>query len=160
MPSLFKKNTGTTKTGFTLIEIMITMALFILLAGIGVGAYFSYYSSSLIKNDINNVNTLIRENRFRALKNPTGDDYGIHINSAERKIIGFRDTYNPVSNENIEVELEQLDISDLSLNPEIGVTNEILFEAQTGKTQNYGSFTISENNFSYTININSQGVVE
>ena len=155
-----KKTAGAKERGFTLIEIMITMALFILLAGIGVGAYFSYYSFSLIKNDMNQVNTLIRDTRFKALKNPLTDNYGIHIDSATRTITSFRDTYNPVNTENIDVELEQLDITDLSLNPNIGTTDEILFEAQTGKTQNDGSFTLSENNYSHTIIINPQGVVE
>jgi prepilin-type N-terminal cleavage/methylation domain-containing protein len=148
------------KRGFTFIELMIVMSLFILLASIGMGAYFQYYSLSLMNADIDSTITLIRNTRFKALKNPTNDNYGIHVNPVTETITGFRDTYNATSNENINVKLEQLKVLNLNLNPDIGTTNEILFESQTGKTQNYGDFTIGENDFSYTITINSQGVIE
>jgi prepilin-type N-terminal cleavage/methylation domain-containing protein len=155
---LFK--TENKKRGFTFVEMMIVMSLFILLASIGMGAYFQYYSLSLMNADIDNTITLIRNTRFKALKNPTNDNYGIHINPVTKTITEFRDTYNVMSTENINVELEQLKVLNLNLNPNIGVTDEILFESQTGKTQNYGNFIIGEDDFSYTITINSQGVIE
>jgi prepilin-type N-terminal cleavage/methylation domain-containing protein len=164
MPTCYTENTGIIKTnqkkGFTFIELTITMSLFIILASVGLGAYFQYYSFSLINADVQHTENLIRETRFKALKNPTGSDYGIYINPATRTLTGFKDTYNPFDDENVEVKLEQLDITDLSLNPNIGTTNEILFERQTGKTQNSGSFTIGNNEFSQTFTINSQGVVD
>ena len=146
--------------GFTFVEIIITMSLFLILSGIGMGAYFKYYSFSLIKTDISNIMEIIKNTRFKALKNPTSDNYGIHIDSVTKTITGFHDAYNPLDTTNIDVELEQLEILELNLNPDTGITNEIIFEAQTGKTQNYGSFTIGNNNYSYIININPQGVVE
>ncbi|MBU0577986.1 hypothetical protein KJ742_06575 [Patescibacteria group bacterium] len=147
------------KKAFSFIEVIITTSLFLLLAGIGIGSYFQYYSFSLIKSDVDHTLTLVKQTRFKALKNPTNDNYGIHIDPVTRMITGFRDSYNPLDSENITIELEQLGITDLSLNPSVGVTNEILFETQTGKTQNSGSFTIGNDNYSYTININPQGVV-
>ncbi|MBU0727780.1 hypothetical protein KKA95_03785 [Patescibacteria group bacterium] len=144
---------------FSFIEVIITISLFLLLAGVGVGAYFQYYSFSLVKADVNNVLTLIGQTRFKALKNPTSEDYGIHIDVPTRTITGFRKTYSPFDTENTVVQLEQLNITDLSLNPSIGVTDEIIFQTQTGKTDNYGNFTIGDANYSYTININAQGVV-
>jgi prepilin-type N-terminal cleavage/methylation domain-containing protein len=147
--------------GFTFIEIMLTMSLFLILAGIGVGAYFKYYSFSLIKNDVSNAMTLIKQTRFSALKNATGSDYGIHIDTMGRMLTGFKgDVYNPSDSENKTVKFDQLNILTLDLNPNIGSTNEIVFQAQTGKTLNYGSFIIGNDVYSYTININPQGVVQ
>jgi prepilin-type N-terminal cleavage/methylation domain-containing protein len=152
----FKNN----KKGFTFIEIILTTSLFLILAGVGVGVYFKYYSFSLIKNDISNVMTLIKQTRFSALKNATGSDYGIHIDVPGRAITGFKGVYSPSDSENKTVRLEQLDIMELSLNPNIGSTNEVIFQVQTGKTLNYGDFTIGNETYSYTININPQGVVQ
>ena len=153
------KNKVNEKKAFSFIEVIITMSLFLLLAGIGIGAYFQYYSFSLIKTDVNNTVNLIQQTRFKALKNSTISNYGIHLDPITKIFTGFKDTYNPLDSENEVLELEQLSIIDLSLSPEIGITNEVLFEAQTGKTINSGSFTIGNDDFSYTININLQGVV-
>lgn len=148
------------KKGFTFVEVIIVLSLFIVLSGIGIAAYFDYYKFSLIKNDVSSAFTLVKETRFRALKNPTNTNYGIHIDVPTRTVTGFEGTYNPLEDTNQDVVLEQLDIKELFLNPTPGTTNEIIFEAQTGKTVNYGSFTIGNDNFEKIISINSQGVVK
>ncbi len=147
------------KKGFTFTEVLLTMGLFLLLAGIGVGAYFKYYQFSLINIDVNKAMTHIKQARFRALKNPDNSDYGVHLDEACRCLTVFKNTYLPGDPENITLELKQLDITDLNLAPNIGITNDIIFQKQTGKTQNIGSFTIGNNIYSYTFTINSQGVV-
>lgn len=145
--------------GFSFIEVMIAISLFILLAGVGTGAYFGYYQRALVNSDIQKTLTLIKQARFRALKNPDNSNYGIRLDAATQTVTSFRDTYSPVAPDNVVLELEQLGITNLNLLPTLGVTNDIIFEKQTGKTQNTGSFTISNINFSFTYSINSQGVV-
>ena len=148
------------KKGFTFIEVMLTVSLFILLASVGIGAYFKYYTFSLINSDVNKSMTFIKQARFRALKNPDNSNYGIHLDSVCKCLITFKNTYSAGDPENITLELQQLDITDLNLAPNIGITNDIIFEKQTGKTQNTGNFTIGNDIYSYTFNINSQGVVD
>lgn len=164
MPQSLNKNKGqilkNTKKAFTLTEIIVTVSIFFIIAGVGLGAYFEYFNASLIKTDLSNTFELIKNTRFKALKNPTNSNYGIHIDSISGTFTSFCDTYNPLAPENVTFQLEKLVITDLSLNPVIASTNEIIFEAQTGKTQNYGSLTLEINNFSNIININLQGVVE
>lgn len=155
----FKNTIGFILAGFSFTEVMITIALFLLLAGIGVGAYFKYYTFALANADVENALTLIKQARFHALKNPYASNYGVHLDTATQSLTVFRDTYAPGSPGNVVLELEQLRIADLSLNPNIGVTNEILFENQTGKTGNTGNFTIENEVYNYTFTINSQGVV-
>jgi len=141
-------------------EVMLTMGLFLLLAGVGVGAYFKYYQFSLINIDVAKTMTHIKQARFQALKNPDSSDYGVHLDVPCRCLITFRNTYNPAALDNIKLELRQLDITDLNLIPNIGVTNDIIFKRQTGKTDNIGSFTVGNAVYSYTFTINSQGVVD
>ncbi|MBN2087059.1 hypothetical protein JW758_01805 [Candidatus Peregrinibacteria bacterium] len=145
---------------FSFAEVIITVSLFFIIAGVGIGAYFEYYKSSLIKTDISNTFEIIKNTRYKALKNPTNSDYGIYIDPLTRTLTSFKDIYNPANPENVTFKMEQLDITDLNIYPNLGVTNEIIFEAQTAKTLNYGSFTISNGSYSNNIYITSQGVVE
>ena len=148
------------KRGFTFIEVMLTISLFILLASVGTGAYFKYYTFSLINYDVNESMTIIKQARFRALKNPDNSDYGVHLDPVCKCLIVFKETYSAGNPGNITLELQRLNITDLNLDPNIGITNDIIFEKQTGKTQNFGNFTIGNDIYSYTFNINSQGVVD
>jgi prepilin-type N-terminal cleavage/methylation domain-containing protein len=150
---------GKLRKGFSLTEMVITVSLFLMLAGVGVGAYYQYYQTSLVNSDVDKALTLIKFTRFKALKNATNDNYGIHIDLGTNSLTGFRGTYSPVDTQNDAVKLEQLRITQLNLQPVTGVTNEIIFAKQTGKTQNTGAFTISNNNFSYIFTINAQGVI-
>lgn len=160
MNKIFKHSTGNNRKGFTFIEVMLTLTLFMVLAGVGVGSYFRYYSFSLISNDVSKVTKVLHEARFKAMKNPYNSDYGVYIGTGTKELIIYRDTYTPGNSENIPTPLEQLDITELNLMPTPGTTNTILFENMTGKTQNSGSFTVSKDDFSYTFNINLQGAFE
>ena len=148
------------KKGFTFTEVMITMSLFMVLASVGMGAYFRYYNFSLINNDIDKVTKVLHDTRFKAMKNPFNSDYGLHISVGAGELITFRDTYTPGNPENESITLEQLDIIQLNLLPTPGTTNNIVFENMTGKTQNSGSFTVGKDEFSYAFNINPQGAFE
>ena len=161
MKNLLKKNTGSGSSGFTFVEVMLTLALFIILASVGFGAYFQYYKFSLMNVDITNTQSLLKNTRFRALKNPNGSDYGIYINDSTNEIISFEgEEYTPGDSSNTVLELEALQVSNLSLNPVLGSTNEIIFEASTAKTENTGSFTIGNSNYIHTFYINAQGAIE
>ncbi len=160
MKRWLRNNIGSNKTGFTFAEVLITMALFMSLASVGVGAYFRFYRFSLVNNDASKVIKVLHEARFRAMKNPYNSDYGIHLGSSNSELTVFRETYNPANPENTITFLEQLDITELNLLPNLTVTNDIVFENMTGKTENSGSFTVSKEEFSFTFNINEQGAFE
>ena len=139
---------------------MITLTLFFLLASIGLGIFFQYFSFSLINNEVTTTQSLMKNTRFKALKNPDGARYGIHLDTANNLIISFKEPFQMGESSNITIELKQLTIKDLSLLPNIGTTNEILFEATSAKTNNTGSFTIGNADFSYPFTINAQGGIE
>lgn len=146
--------------GFTFIEVMITFSLFMILASVGVGTYFRYYHFSLVNNDAGKITKVLHEARFKAMKNAYNSNYGVHLGTAASELVIFRDTYTPGHTENIVTKLGQLNITDLNLQPSPGVTNNIIFENVTGKTQNSGSFTVSKDDFNLTYYINEQGAFE
>ena len=154
------KKIKNSRRGFSFMEVMITLSLFLLLAGVGVGAYFKYYKFSLINVDINQALTHIKQARFRALKNPENANYGVHLDVPCRCLVTYKNTYSPVDSQNITLPLRELEITNINLTPTIGVTSDILFKKQTGKTDNVGSFTLSNQVYSYTFTINAQGVVD
>lgn len=153
------KNTKGFASGFSFMEVLLTMSIFLLLAGVGVGAYFRYYRYSLVNIDYNRALTHIKQARFRALKNPDNSDYGVHLDENCNCLITYKNIYSPADPANIKLSLRGLRIADLNLAPISGTTSDILFEKQTGKTQNMGSFSIENDIESFTLTINSQGVV-
>jgi prepilin-type N-terminal cleavage/methylation domain-containing protein len=153
-------NSGIKKGGFTFTEVMITLALFMILASVGMGAYFRYYQFSLINNDLGKVTKVLHDARFKAMKNPYHSNYGVHISSNTRELTTFRDSYVPSNPENQAAKLEQLDVLQLNLLPNPGVTADIIFENMTGKTHNSGSFRLGKGEYSQTFNISPQGAFE
>lgn len=154
-----KSHQGSRKRGFTFAEVIISMSLFLLLAGVGVGAYFRYYSFAQVDLDIHNVMALISKTRFLAQKNPSSSDYGVHFDTVAQTLTLYKSIYVPLAAGNESVKLDVLRITDLNLNPVPGVTDDVLFERQSGKTINSGTFTIGNDNYTYTISINPQGVI-
>jgi Tfp pilus assembly protein PilE len=151
----------TSKKGLSLTEIVICIAIFMILAGVGVGAYLNYYLTALHNNEADSVVTLVKETRFRSLKNRDNSNYGIHLDTLNNKITSFQEVYLEENEANTVIQLEKLRITDLLLNPNFGATNQILFEKHTGKTQNDGTFTLGGNNFSsIIITVNQQGLVD
>ncbi|MBI5421671.1 prepilin-type N-terminal cleavage/methylation domain-containing protein [Candidatus Peregrinibacteria bacterium] len=150
---------STHSKGFTFTEVVIAIAIFMILAGVGVGAYFRYYNFALVDMDINGAITLVSRARFLAQKNATSSDYGIHLDPATHTLTQFQDAYTPGAPGNVSFTLGVLRITDLALSPVPGVTDQIVFERWTGKTVNAGTFTIGNDDYTYTFNVNPQGVV-
>ena len=148
------------KRGFTFTEVMISLGLFVVLAAVGVGAYFRYYGFALVDQDIHNAQSLMNEARFLAQKNPTSSDYGIHLDPATETLTLFKEAYVPSTEGNKIVKLEVLEIAMLNLNPVPGVTKDIVFERQTGRTVNSGSFMVGNSDYQYTFHINAEGVMD
>ncbi len=146
--------------GFTFTEVIIALSLFLVLAGVGVGAYFRYYGFALTDMDVHRATILLDQTRFLAQKNPTSSDYGIHFDPVTNTMTQFRESYSPVAVDNQVLHLETLLITDVALNPNPGVTMDIIFEKQTGKTVNWGAFTLGNDDFAFTFSVNPQGVIE
>ena len=146
--------------GFTFSEVIISLSLFLILAGVGVGAYFRYYGFALVDMDVHKTTVLLNQARFLAQKNPTSSDYGIHFDSVANSITQFRGSYSPLATDNQVLRLEALRLTNVTLNPNPGVTMDIVFQKQIGKTVNHGTFVLSNDDYSFTYTINPQGVIQ
>jgi len=160
MKNLLFKHRRKCNRGFSFVEVMLSLALFLILASAGLGTYFRYYTYSLTNQDFNSVRSMLQQTRFKAMKNPDNSNYGLYLSTGTDELITFRNTYVPNDPGNVTFQLERLSITNLSLQPSPGITNQILFETMTGKTQNDGTFTVSNSNFSYDFTVNIQGAFE
>jgi len=154
------KHHSSGKQGFTFTEVIIALSLFLVLAGVGVGAYFRYYNFALVDMDVQEAMSLLDETRFKAQKNSTSSDYGIHLDPTTRTLTQYKESYVPNAPSNKVVKLQVLSFVQISLDPVPGVTSDILFGRQTGKTVNSGFFTVGDSDYSYTFHVNIQGVVD
>lgn len=143
-----------------MIELLLVLSIFLAVVSSGVGAYFRFYNTAFVSADVDHTLAHMKQSRFRSLKNPDQSNYGIRLDDINHSLIAFRGTYSSSDPDNLVLKLEKLEITDLSLLPSIGVTNEILFENPTGKTQNTGSFTIGNGAGSYTFNISAYGIID
>ena len=146
--------------GFTFTEVIISLGLFLVLAGVGVGAYFRYYGFALIDMDVHNTTILMNQARFLAQKNPTSSHYGVHLDPVTNTLTLFRGSYSPATTDNQVLRLGVLRITEVNLNPNPGVTMDIVFERQVGKTVNWGTFKVGDDEYAFTYSINPQGVIE
>lgn len=146
--------------GFSLVELLITIALFLMLAGLGMGSYVDYYRSSQANIEIDSILTLVKRTRSRALKNADGASYGVNIDVPTRTITGFKSPYQVNDPQNQSIELNQVQINSVDLQPNPGSSRQILFEPKTGKTQNTGSITLESNGSDYILEINAQGLID
>lgn len=146
--------------GFSLTELLITIALFLVLAGVGMGSYVEYYRTSQANQEIDSVLTLVKRTRSRAIKNASGLNQGVHFDAVSRELTTFEDNYVPGDPLNKSLQLNQLTIEQLNLQPNIGSTNEVVFEAKTGKTVNTGYVLFNSAVGEYRFEVNEQGLID
>ena len=148
------------KKAFSIIEVLVSIAIFIMITSMGVGAYFTFYQNSFVRIEHSNVLNQLKTARFLALKNSDASNYGVYFDIVNNKVIMFKDTYVEGANSNNVLKLKHLTIEELNISPNPGVTSEILFERSTAKTNNMGSVLMKGNGEDFTFTVNSQGIIE
>jgi len=141
------------RKGFTLIEMMLTLSIMVMLAGISAPIYLSFQA----KNDLETANSVLISSLRRAqmLAQTMDHDMSWGVYLQERRLTVFAgETYNTRSSVYDE---------DFSLAPSVSFSglNEIVFEKLSGETNNIGEIIInSNNNETRTITINQKGRLE
>jgi len=139
------------KTGFTLLEILLSITIIAILAGIGAPIYQSFQNKNELDIAVNTISQSIL--RAQVLSQAVEGDsvWGVYI--ATGSLIIFRgDSY---TNRNQAYD-EIYSIS--SIIAPSGLT-EIVFNKLTGSTQNIGEIILTGINDSRTITINQKGTV-
>ncbi len=138
--------------GFTLVEVLITVALFAILAGFAAPAFSSYQ----LRNDVDIASITLAQSVRRAQALAMGVDgdsqWGVAV--APGAVTIFRgDTFATRDTDYDEV---------IDLNPNVSVTGlaEVTFAKLTGDPSTTGDVTFSANARTVTVTITGQGVVD
>ncbi len=139
--------------GFTLVEVLLIMAIFGLIGGLSIPFYQSFQVTSQLDNTTEEIVQTIREAQIKSMSSEDLSDFGIHFGSQE--YILFRgSTYAPadVYNETFEIAT--------TMSVSTGGNNDIIFSSVDGIPNVEASILVSSNNGkNHNITINGLGVV-
>ncbi len=145
--------------GFTLIEILIVLAIVGVIAGIGVARLSAFRDRASLTDFSSNVVGLFAEARARTLSSEGDSVYGVHV-EASRAALFKGSTFVDGSADQITLSAPVgISISPISLS---GGVSDVVFSRLTGEASAYGTFTVRVTNdasASTTITITATGVV-
>lgn len=149
---MFKKRSGTSGSqGFTLIELLLVMAIFSIIVVMSSVFYSRFISQNAVGNTTDQLASSLRKAQLYAMEGRQNSNWGVTINSG--KIYLFSGTSFATRTQSFD--------ETYTLNGTVGVSglNELIYTRVSGLPNNSTSITISANNNSDTITVNSQGVV-
>ncbi len=148
-----------TRKGFTLIEILIVIAILAVLVTIIVSTFSLFNKNEAIKKDTETVVEVLQQARSQTLSSKNGSQYGVHFGTS--KITLFTGaTYSAGASTNSDTTLASTDtIVTVTLT---GGGNDIVFTRLTGETAQNGTVVVSSPTSSRTktVTIYKTGVIE
>lgn len=145
--------------GFTLVELLITIAIILILAGLVVSNIGTFVQGQALNNGVDETIALINEARSRTLAGENGDEYGVHLQS-DKAVLFVGPTYSSSASTNKVVTLDSsIVIGSISLG---GGGSDVLFDRITGDTNNYGTYIVKKSSTTTgqkTITISKTGLV-
>ncbi|MEW5907764.1 MAG: hypothetical protein AB1643_01085 [Patescibacteria group bacterium] len=146
--------------GFTIIEILIFLAIMVIVISIVFVSFTSLRKTQSLDNAVDNIVALINEARSRTLASKDFSQYGVHFESS--RAVLFKGTmFSEPSSDNSEFALPAiLEISGIALN---GGGSDTVFQRITGKTDNFGTITLrikSDTGTIKNINIRLTGMID
>lgn len=150
-PRISTRNSRKLLTGFTLLEVMIVIAIVGVLAGFGLFVSMGFYKSYSFNSERNLVVSILEKARNQAVDNFNQSAFGVRF-EAGRYII-FQGTAYVNGDPNNEI-----------LNAQPAITNngplEIVFSQLSGETATPGSITITDGTRSSAITVNNEGGID
>ncbi len=146
------------KKGFTLIEIIIAVAVLLIISAIIIFSGSLFNADVSIQGDVGKIASLIYKARSNTLASKGGFQYGVHFES--KKAVLFQgSTYSSGASTNETSVLNSV-VSITSINL-IGGGSEMVFQKLTGITASPGSITLKTNygNQMRAVNISGNGIV-
>jgi prepilin-type N-terminal cleavage/methylation domain-containing protein len=147
------------KNGFTLIELVIVLAIIAILSAIVVTGFSSFRNAQAFDRDVEMIVSFLNEARTQTLSSKNASAYGVHFASTAATLF-TAPTYTSGAEGNKEyVFLGHDTMLTLSLT---GGANEIVFERLTGETDQNGTIVVSSaaSGRTKTITIHETGLVE
>ncbi len=141
-----------TNSGFTLIEILIVMAVIASLAGLGFFMSVDVYRSTSFNSDVESLAFLLGRARGQALNNIDGIPHGIKIEPGQ---------YTLFEGQNFALRNQAKDET-TAFNGSLSFTgpNEIIFSQLSGDSTASGSLVVSDGFKMATISLNYEGRID
>lgn len=148
-PSLVKK-------GFTVIELLVVVALISILAAIVIPDFGALKRNQVFKSTVNEVNSLIQKARNNATSSVDSSNYGVHFESGQ--VVLFKgNTYGAPGTTLETISLQSsVTVSSISLT---GGVSDIVFSKGTGLPNVSGEISILSSTDVRTISINGTGSI-
>ena len=132
--------------GFTLIELILSIAIIAILAGISVPNFNKFKTSQIHNSEVSNALSLLNEARTRATTGDSARAYSVSITNGTQTFLLFRVTTDP--GDTAYSEIVTMDSHVTLANTITGGT--ITFARFTGNTTNTGTITITTTSGSYS----------
>lgn len=154
---IFKKDEEIQIMGFTLIELIIVVALVFMFAGLALPVGFNFYQETTLTDQAKILENSLKRAQAMAITGRNGESAGVKIIPEENKFVIFEgETFKP--------EKAELTIP-FATALSISGPDEIVFQKLTGlpvlpESESSLSVTLTFGKKSQEININSQGKIE
>ena len=143
-----KNNKSRTNSGFSLIEIMMVIAIFVFVASFGLLASMDMYRGYTYRYERNAISSVLQKARGRAIANINQSNYGVHLDSSGYTLFQGS-VYNPADSHNENFPMgKTITLSGLS---------DVVFQQLGGEPVTPGSITLNDGVSMSTITINSEG---
>lgn len=144
--------------GFTILEILIVVAILAILTSISLAAFVSYRKSQALKADTENVAGLLAQARSQTVSSKNASAYGVHFTSGSATLF-TAPTYSAGAASNVVYTLTPGNALTTTLP---GGTSALLFNRITGETNQSGTIEvkITSETASSTISIYKTGTIE
>ncbi len=146
------------KKGFTMLELVVVVAIVVLLASVIITSFSKFRNSKVLDTGVENTLSVLVKARGNTLSSKNAYQYGVHFEATQAVL--FRGATYSSSDTNNEVALldNALEISFISLT---GGGSDVLFDRLTGKTDMDGTVVIrvkSDTTKTKTVTINATGI--
>ena len=141
------------KRGFTLLEVMIVIAILAVVMGATMSSGFGFYTSQSLMGERDGLVSLLRHARGRAMNNTNQSNHGVYVSTSTNQYVLFQgDSYASRA--------QDYDIP-FPKSPSVAFTGptEILFTTIVGTASVSGTITLSVGNGAMNISVNNEGRV-
>lgn len=153
---LYKTKSG---PGFTIIEVLISIAILAILAAIVYSAMFSFKDSSILLGEADKVFDMLTKAKTNTVSSKSDSSYGVRLSSTT--VILFKG--NSYAGGTIEETLQLRSPAQIYSLALASSSPDIVFERLTGETDNFGTITlrsVTNANMTKTITVYASGLVE
>ena len=137
--------------GFTLIEILITLSIIVVLAGLGLFLGFDVYRGYAFRYERNVAVSILQKARSEAMNNINQLPHGVRIEDSSY-IVFQGSTFDSTTSTNIRIPI--------SKSVAVGGTNEIIFDELSGDVTTPGTITLTNGVRTTNITINNVGRID